>query len=239
MKQPFSIDRQIGKALQDLDSWSDQDDGTFYHTPPVGLARPYLREDYLVESCKGKNVLHFGFADSPFTKERYGTNQMLHSRIKEVSKDLWGADIDKNSVDIYQKLSGDKQSWIMDVCNSSLDPKKYSKNFDVIIFGEILEHLLSPGDALKNLLKIAKENSAKLIITTPNALNAAGFVAAIKGHEIVHPEHYYYYSPVTLKRLLNDCGFEDVKISFYSGKNTANLPGLTYPGLIAECEVAQ
>ena len=214
MKQPFSLDRQIGSILQDLDSWSNEDDGTFYHAPTAELANPYLREEFIVNSCKNKSVLHFGFADSPFTKERYGTKQMLHSRIREVARDVWGADIDKEGVEIYRELSGDKQSWIMDICDPNLDVKKYTKNFDVIIFGEILEHLLNPGDALRNLLKISRSNSAKLVITTPNALNAAGFVAATKGREIVHPEHYYYYSPVTLERLLHDCGLTKLKFHF-------------------------
>lgn len=237
MDKRLSIDRSIGAALDDLDKWSDENDGVFFHTPDAELAQPYLREDYLIKQCKNKRVLHFGFADSPFTEKRYGTKEMLHTRIQKVASEVWGADIDKRGTEIYKKLSGDKKFWVMDVCDPNLDINTYSKDFDTILFGEILEHLLNPGSALQNLHKIAKQNDAQLIITTPNAFNAAGFVAAVKGNEIVHPEHYYYYSPVTLKRLLNDCGFSDVKISFYSGSNTKNLPGLTFPGLIAECKV--
>jgi hypothetical protein len=239
----INIQNKIESLLLDLlmlstklGEWPDYNDGVFFNKPGTELASPHIRNEYLIKTCRDKKVLHFGFVDSPFTKERIDNGSLLHRNIAEISQELWGADIDDKSVKIYENITGDKNCWVIDICNPLLEAKLYNKSFDIILFGEILEHLLNPGIALMNLYKLCKINKAKLIITTPNAFNSAGFIAALMGNEIVHPEHYYYYSPITLKRLLTDCGFKNINISFYAGSNTTESPGLTFPGLIAECE---
>jgi len=230
-----AIEELRALEINHLGEWPDFDDGTFFHTPDATLASPYLRDDYIIAKSKGKKLLHFGFADAPFTAERIKSGELLHLKLRSVTELLWGADIDSMSIKTYEDNTGDPNNWTLDICKPIKHLERYNKNFDVVIFGEILEHLLNPGIALNNLRNLCEINSAKLIITTPNAFNSAGFVAALIGNEVVHPEHYYYYSPVTLKRLLSDCGFKDIDISFYSGANTASSPGITFPGLIAEC----
>jgi hypothetical protein len=226
---------KVREIAHHLGSWPNYDDGIFFHQPSAKLASPYNREKYILKQVRNKRVLHFGFADAPFTEERFNNGSLLHLKIKGEAALLWGADIDETSTSLYTTLANDTNTWVFDICAQMNKPEIYDKKFDLIVFGEILEHLKNPGDALENLQKICSVNNAKLVLTTPNAFNSAGFVSALLGHEIVHPEHYYYYSPVTLTRLLEDCGFKDVHISFYAGDNTSGSPGLTFPGLIAEC----
>lgn len=232
---PDYLAGEIKRIATSLGEWPYFNDGVFFSQPNTKLKKTYLRDKYLIDKSKNKRVLHFGFADSPFTKERTQNNELLHLKIAHVASELWGSDIDSKSIKEYTSLTNDDKCLTLDICAPIKNIGEYSKNFDIIIFGEILEHLLNPGDAIKNLYKLCKINNAELILTTPNAFNAVGFIAAMMGNEIVHPEHYYYYSPVTLRRLLHDCGFENIDISFYSGENTKDSPGLTFPGLIAEC----
>jgi hypothetical protein len=56
------------------------------------------------------------------------------------------------------------------------------------------------------------------------------------GDEIVHPEHYYYFSPATLRKLLQDAGFTVVELALYASRDSALLPGITKNGVIAMCE---
>lgn len=234
LKEKFS---DIVEALGDWPGTKNH--GVFYNQPKSELATPYLRDEFIINACRGKRVLHFGFADSPFTEERVKSKELLHLKLANVASLIYGADIDSDSVSKYTSLTNDNKHWIIDICKKEIVANDYNKRFDIVVFGEILEHLLNPGDALKNLNSICHINKAQLILTTPNAFNGAGFSASLLGNEIVHPEHYYYYSPVTLKRLLEDCGFTKVKISFYSGENSKQFPGLTYPGLIAICSAGK
>ncbi|MFO0971605.1 MAG: methyltransferase domain-containing protein [Candidatus Saccharimonadales bacterium] len=226
----------LGELASTLGNWPDYDDGVFYNKPSAKIAKPAIRKDFLLKQCKNKKVLHFGFADSPFTAERIKSGELLHIDIQKGAKEVWGADIDQEAIDTYRSVTGDEKNWTLDICEPIKNIGQYNKGFDVILFGEILEHLMSPGEALKNLRSLCELNDAELIITTPNAFTSVGFLAALIGNEVVHPEHYYYYSPVTLERLIRDCGFKTVEISFYAGSNSTTSPGLTFPGLIARCK---
>ncbi|MGH7156943.1 MAG: class I SAM-dependent methyltransferase [Candidatus Saccharimonadales bacterium] len=219
-----------------LSEWLSFDDKIFFHETIAPIAKPYDRTEYILKLCKGKRVLHFGFTDSPFTEERIKNNEILHLRIKGGAKDLWGTDIDKAAIKKYSGITGDKNVFPLDISKPVKNVGRYNKNFDLIVFGEVLEHVLNPGIALNNLARICASNRAQLLLTTPNAFNIGGFLAAWNGNEIVHPEHYYYFSPVTLRQLLNDTGFKDIKIYLYASEATQDTKGITAPGLIAICK---
>jgi hypothetical protein len=227
---------KLNEISERLTDWISHDDGTFFHKPDAPIARPTDRTEYILRISKGKRVLHFGFTDSPFTTARMKSGEMLHLKIKDVAKEAWGSDVDKGAINEYIKVTGDKNVFPIDVSEPIENIGKYKKNFDLLIFGETLEHVLNPGITLKNLAKICKVNGSKLLITTPNAFSVFGFLAAWNGNEIVHPEHYYYYSPVTLTRLLTDTGFRKIKISLYTSEATKDTQGITGLGLIAISE---
>jgi hypothetical protein len=122
---------------------------------------------------------------------------------------------------------------------SNLSFADLENRFDLLVFGEIIEHLLNPGIALSNLLTISRLNqNSPVYITTPSAFFIGSFLPAVAAREIVHPEHYYYFSPRTLLRLLHDTGFQNVEMQLYSYPHTLAAPGLTKAGLIAICRPA-
>lgn len=211
----------------------------FFHVYNDLRDKTVVREKFILEKAKHKTILHFGFLDSPFTKEKILNNQILHLQLKKTSKYLYGVDIDKNALQTYRKITNDEQNSLMDVGHSWSKNmiQCLSKGFDLILFTEILEHLKNPGIALDNLLKISKANgNCEVLISVPNAFFVGSFLAAMDSNEIVHDEHYYYYSPHTLKRLLKDCGFSRVEIYLCSESQLATSPGITKRGLIALCQ---
>jgi hypothetical protein len=76
-------------------------------------------------------------------------------------------------------------------------------------------------------------------VTVPNAYYAGVFLTALNGDEVVHPEHYYYFSPATLRKLLHDAGFSIIDMALYASRDSAVLPGITKNGVIATCVVAE
>jgi SAM-dependent methyltransferase len=206
-----------------------------------GLAdRTFERVDFLLNLSRGKRVLHFGFVDAPFSEERTKAGQLVHFKIKQVASYAYGVDIDQKSIALYRQITGDVENGVVDIISPhEKDIQSLARQFDIILFPEVLEHLANPGLALGNLRQICKLNGgAKLCITTPNAFSVAAIMAAVRDYELVHPEHYYYFSPCTLRRLLTDSGFSNIELGFYSGYQRLNPPGLSKNGVIAVCDVA-
>lgn len=172
------------------------------------------REEIIVELCRGKNVLHFGFTDAPLTRERISGGNLLHTRILAVANRTYGVDIDEPAMAIYREMTGDPRFSKLDIEADDAPAPAIDESFDLIVFGETLEHLRNPGLALGRLRALCEKNPGCVLCTTvPNAFSTVGFTAASNGFELVHPEHFAYYSPVTLRNLLAAQGFVDIVVT--------------------------
>ena len=173
----------------------------------------YNRIDYLLKVCSGKKILHFGFADAPLTEQRLSQGRLLHSKIQSVSKYVFGLDYDSDAIEMYKAMTSDTNVASVDIHslkNLELDFKK----FDIFLLGEILEHLGNPLLALESIKDVISDD-AQLVVTVPNAFSLSGFYKALYNLENTHPEHVAFYSPVTLRKLLDMAGFECLKIDFW------------------------
>lgn len=203
------------------------------------------RVSYLQEICRNKKVLHLGATDAPETINAVKNNRLLHLKIKEVSKSLVGLDI---SAEMIEWLSKNQQ--INNICYGNIEnPEDYpQEDFDVVIAGEIFEHLSNQGKAL-DAIKANIKSTTKLIITVPNAYSLKGFIRAVGKHELIHPEHTLHHSPHTLKSLLERHGFIiESNFSYVNGgqglaASTANFLLKLFPqlaeGIGAICRVKQ
>jgi Methyltransferase domain len=189
--------------------------GTFFYQDLKDVRvdrRP--REELIVELCRGKNVLHFGFTDAPLTRERLAGGNLLHTRIRAVANRTHGVDIDEPAMAVYREITSDSRYSKLDIESDDPPAPAIEEPFDLIVFGETLEHLRNPGLALGRLRALCAKNPGCVLCTTvPNAFSTVGFTAASRGVELVHPEHYAYYSPVTLHNLLAAHGFGDIRIT--------------------------
>ncbi len=209
----------------------------FFHELGEMNKEPVQREDFLIELSRNKRVLHFGFTDAPFTKTSLEGGRLLHCRIKEVAASVYGLDVDRAAVDIYRQTTGDTRNAILDIEAAPDIPGDLRNTFDLLLVGEILEHLKNPGHGLARLHTICAANPAsKLVVTVPNAFAVLFFGAAVHGHEIVHPDHYYWFSPVTLKKLLVTYGFREIELRIGVSNHTMlSTPGITGTSVIAIC----
>jgi hypothetical protein len=203
--------------------------------------KSYDREAFILQACRDKDVVHVGFADSPYTKKKIQDNSLLHLKIKKIASSLYGIDVDTKAMNIYKNMTGDDNFSYYDLENDGMFTKKINK-IDLILLGEILEHLPNPGIALRNLHGICRKYDAEALITVPNAFFLGGMSLAVEGYEGVHPHHYYYFTPVTVTRLLKYAGFKKIDIKFYHGATKdkkgreINYPGITKNGLIVLCK---
>ena len=174
------------------------------------------RVDFLKEACMNKKVLHLGCTDYPFTQNSIANNMLLHFEIEKVAKELYGFDFDQAGIDIL-KEAGVQNIYRADLENLTEVPLE--ETFDVILAGEMIEHLSNPGLFLRGIKRFMNRETI-LLITTINAYcGMRNVIYALRGkggkNEPVHQDHVAYYSYSTLKLLVEREGLALEKFSFY------------------------
>lgn len=183
------------------------------------------RNIWLLDRCRGKKVLHIGCVDSGMTQHRIEMRELLHDRLQVVSADVVGIDIDTAGISTMQGL-GFTKLLAVDISESPSLVSSYVKdimgNCDVIICGEVLEHVPNYGQFLNGIREVAKIFDASVILTVPNAFSMRSMFGVMAGVEIVHPDHKCYFSWKTLSVLLNQQGFELEEILYYSNQDSSS-----------------
>lgn len=99
--------------------------------------------------------------------------------------------------------------------------RKYGP-FDLVAMTDSLEHFFDPFVVLENTFHILK-NRGVLFVSVPN-IESISFKLIGKQWAIVSPlEHLSYFSPVSLRRILENSGFENITIFMLQGVNLANI----------------
>lgn len=155
------------------------------------------REKFILKTCVGKRVLHLGCADAPYTAERLQSGTWLHDKVTAVSAECLGVDMDRESIAWLQQTHG-----VTNIVYGNAEAlDTLNDKFDVVLAGEIIEHLNNPGSFLESARSVLAPNG-KLLITTTSAFCFRRFVRIPFGYESIHPDHTYYYSHVTLETLV-------------------------------------
>jgi len=89
--------------------------------------------------------------------------------------------------------------------------------FNVIIMGEVLEHLHSPRIALKKVREVLRQKG-HLIIDTPSKSNIIDMFLRLIGHEPtwglrIERTHVAFYDEESLRGLIRSSGFEIIDVS--------------------------
>lgn len=206
--------------------------------------QPYLinvivnREDFIIKFCKDKTVLHVGFTDYPYTKEKLEQNNLLHTNIKHVAKFVLGIDNNQNSINDYIKLSGDMQVKYADIL-TEYPTDILQNNYQVLVFAEVLEHLQNPVKAVTLIAKTFKTNT-KILVTVPNYTSLDSISASLNKTESIHPHHYWYFSPYTLNKLFAEQGFicEQMCFGMYYNKGVTINPIMQNNPFSGDCIIA-
>ena len=185
----------------------------------LDTARPVFenRISSVVELCKDKNVLDLGCTQHRMLGQEVEIENWLHWRIKQVASSLVGVDYLQDEVDRLNKKGFNI------VCSNVYDLHPdhiHLEKIDVIVCGELIEHLPNPGTFLMTVKKLMTENSI-LVITTPNAYDLHRMNLMLRKRyedQWLNKEHKCWYTFNTLMQLLEFCGFAEVQWGYYGGR---------------------
>ena len=161
------------------------------------------RVPFIMEMCAGKKVLHLGCSNAPYTQEAIDNDMLLHFALEKTASSIYGIDADQDGLDelISHGTTNLYFADLEDLASLDLD-----ETFDVIVAGEMIEHLNNPGLFLSGIRRFMNAET-KLLITTINGYCGMRFVQyGLRGKrgkaEPVHQDHVAYYSYSTLSLLL-------------------------------------
>ncbi len=158
-----------------------------------------FREKIIIDHVRGKDVLDIG---SVGQTEAYN----LWIVLKQHAGTLTGIDIEP--------------SVTPGVVHGNMETYQFNRQFDVVMAGDVIEHVSNPGLFLNNIRKHLREHGV-LAVTTPNAKWPT---VALKPN----PTHVLWHDRYTLTCLLRRCGFEISYFSYYFG-NKKNYPWILRP----------
>jgi len=163
------------------------------------------RVPWLVDQCRGKRVIHVGFADAGFRDEQNRAGSWLHGHLADVADSLVGLDFDGPGV--TAAVDGGFEAHLVDCTDPAAVAALALEPADVVLAGEVIEHLGSPGPFLEAVALLCAPGGT-LIVTTPNAYGLVNVVANITRRvEVNHPDHVVMFTWRTLTQLMQRHGW--------------------------------
>lgn len=167
------------------------------HPLPAGVEVD--RAAFILERVKGKRVLEFG-ASGP-----------MHEAVVKVAARVMGVDREGGEGVVGFDLD---DVHLEDLPGATWMPME-SLDAEVILCGEVLEHLSNPGWFLTRLQR--QYAGVPVLITVPSAFTSRGRPNLAKDFENVNIDHVAWYSPRTLRTLLERAGYEIREFAWYGG----------------------
>jgi len=156
--------------------------------------------EFIQNACRGKTVLDMGCIQH--RAEHAITNpNWLHQKIKDVAKRVVGLDYLESEVKVL------KDSGFEMICADITKPIPFTEKFDVLVAGDLIEHL-SNFDGFFENCKAALKPGGKLILTTPNPFYDGIFsFVSFSNNVLTNLEHTCWIDGVSLGQLAHRFGF--------------------------------
>lgn len=151
-----------------------------------------------------------------------GCNKGYLNKLSDSSNSFYGIDYSKNDLLVAKNEEGYVEVFEQDlndhntfVCN---------KKFDVIVFSDILEHLLVPDEVLMFFVDNYLKKDGKVIISLPNVANFMIRLGLLFGefnyteNGILDKTHLHLYTTRSARLLVQKCELSIVEKCFSSNK---------------------
>lgn len=162
---------------------------------------------FMVKYCRGKSVLDIGCVQH--NPKNHMSRYWLHKALSRVASEIEGIDSYEAGV-IYLREMG------FNVFVDSAHGFSRGRDFDVIVAGDVIEHLENFDGFLESCKRHMHINT-RLLISTPNPWYWRNVVKATLFSEVGNnPEHTCWFCPRTLRQLVNRHGMDVGEVVFGS-----------------------
>jgi len=178
----------------------------------VPRARLVDRIAELQSLVRGRRVIDLGFVDEGQMDAKRGHGTWLHEVVAAEAREAVGVDADVAGVTRARQLGF--HAYNADVEDRAALEALQLEAGEIVLAGELLEHLDRPGDFLE-AVKALVATDGLLVLTTPNAHSLTNALAAVAGRELVNPDHVSWLSWRTLETLLARHGWRLERLAYY------------------------
>jgi hypothetical protein len=184
------------------------------------ISRPVDRISFIRKICTGKTILDLGAMDETAFLLKRGQGTWLHEELTKVAKQVVGLDnsssipqnglVTANNAAIHRGDIMKLDAWLN--CNA-LNP-------DVVVAGELIEHLENPLLFLQSIKSNPALAGKTLVLSTPNATAIHNCLIGLFSRESTHHDHLCILSYKTICTLLARAGFSEWEIVPYYARFT-------------------
>lgn len=89
--------------------------------------------------------------------------------------------------------------------------------FDVVTMYHVLEHLGDPRETLREVRRILRPDGV-LVVEVPNAASVQSRLSGSRWFHLDVPRHAVHFTPATLRRMLEECGFAAAAVGGFSAE---------------------
>lgn len=173
-----------------------------------GIVRYAAKLTLIEELAIGRQVLHLGAVGetgSPVETVLDRAPWSLHASLTRVAERCVGIDTNREAVEALTQAGIFDNLMIADA--TSLDRNDILLDrIDVVVAGDIVEHLSNPGGLLDNAARLA-DSDTLFALTTPNALGLPSFLRYLGGGVVDGGDHVLSFNRYSLENLLRRHGW--------------------------------
>jgi 2-polyprenyl-3-methyl-5-hydroxy-6-metoxy-1,4-benzoquinol methylase len=167
-----------------------------HRLPPAALVD---RFDYLCDLTRARRVVHVGFVDAGCQQLNEQSGAWLHEHLARTAGELVGLDLDEAGV--ADARDRGYEAYAVDCRDVDAVHALGLVPADVVVAGEVIEHLDDPGGFLDGVHSLVAPGGL-LVVTTPNATGLVNAAALLGNLEVNHPDHVAMYTCATLDAML-------------------------------------
>jgi len=184
------------------------------------VPRPVDRIAFIARACAGCRVLDLGAMDETAWQAKRGRGTWLHEEIGRTALRVDG--IDNSALVPAEGLRTARNASIRrgDITDPAGVVAGLDAPPDVIVAGELIEHLDNPLQFLKRFAGTERLSGKTLILSTPNATALHNVLVALARRESTHRDHLCILSYKTLATLCSRAGFPSWEIIPYFARFT-------------------
>lgn len=180
----------------------------------VAVPRPADRLDLIVNRARGRRVFDLGALDETAYTAKQGSARWLHGRLCAVAADVTGIDNSAKIPSEGLQTAANGRIVRADIFELGSAVSRYGRP-DVIVAGELIEHLPDTLGFLRRLRECEELSGAEFIFSTPNACSWHNVLVGMVNRESMHPDHLQVYSYKTLRTLFDRAGIELLSLAPY------------------------